>query len=121
LAVWPWRQARQQRDPPPERMRTGIGLARPAAVVATGSVGLGLEGAIPLLIGLLLLKLLELHCHGGVQMTATLRRFLAAPGARPHQSLDQVGLALLAILILWTAVIAAHRPSGSGSIRRALG
>lgn len=121
LAVWRWRLARQQRDPPPARIRTGIGLALAAALVTTGNVGLGLEAAIPLFIGFLWLKLLELRTNGDLLMTAALGSFLAGAGVLLDQSLDQVGLALLATLILWTAVIAAHRPSGSGSIRQALG
>lgn len=121
LGAWRWRLARQQRDPPPVRIRTGIGLALAAALVVTGNVGLGLEAAIPLFIGFLWLKLLELRNNGDLLMTAALGSFLAGAGVLLDQSLDQVGLALVSMLILWTAVIAAYRPPGHHGVRRAAG
>lgn len=121
LGAWRWRLARQQRDPPPVGIRTGIGLALAAALVVTGNVGLGLEAAIPLFIGFLWLKLLELRNNGDLLMTAALGSFLAGAGVLLNQALDQAGLAVLAILILWTAVIAAHRPPEQRGIRRAAG
>jgi len=112
LGWWRWHLARHRRPPPPPRIRIAIGLGLTAGLILTGNIGLGLEAAIPLFIGFLWLKLLELDNANDLLMTAGLGSFLAGADVLLDQSLDQVALAFVIVVILWTAVVMAHRPLG---------
>ncbi len=111
LGWWRWHLARHRRPPPPPRIRIAIGLALTAGLILTGHIGFGLEAAIPLFIGFLWLKLLELDNANDLLMTAGLGSFLAGADVLLDQSLDQLALALAIVVILWTAVVMAHRPA----------
>jgi transglutaminase-like putative cysteine protease len=115
LGAWRMALARRGRPPPEPWVRATLSVVALGGLAAGGNLGLGVAAALPLFVGFLWIKVLELR--GGrrdLVVTSGLGAFLVATTLLVDQSLPTCLLASGSGLALAAALVRHHVPSGGG-------
>lgn len=97
IAIWRWRRERRGQPAPSRLTRVAVSGVVVAGLAASGSIGLGLEAAVPLFVSFLWIKLLELRGERDVLMGCYLCCFLASANLLTDQGVLRTAYALGAL------------------------
>jgi len=105
IGVWRWRCERRRQPSPSTLVRMLISGGVIAGLALSGSIGLGLEAAVPLFIAFLWIKLLELRGERDVLMGCYLSCFLAAANLLSDQGVLRTVYAIGTVVIVAAAAL----------------
>ena len=119
IAFWRWQRERRGLPPPSTLIRVSVSGVVIAGLALSGSIGLGLEAAVPLFVAFLWIKLLELRGERDVLMGCYLSCFLAAANLLTDQGALRTAYAIATIVVV--AAAALRFQLGRGGASPALG
>ena len=117
IAGWRWHGERRGLPPPSMLTRVAISAAVIAGLALGGSIGLGLEAAVPLYVAFLWIKLLELRGERDVLMGCYLSCFLAGASLLTDQGALRTVYAAVTLVVVVAAALRYQLGRGGASPR----